>query len=776
MTKNNLFYIIILFLLSFFFLNKMILFNMIPESADLINRIPIDKWAKNYLINSNNMPQWFPNLFSGMPSYGGFIYAPADPIRKFFDFFNFNIGLRYFFHFLIAGIGMFFYLLSINLTRNICLFGSICFSLTPYSFGLINAGHPAKLYAIAFIPFIILFSTKIIESRKIKYILLLSLFTAFQLWTKHVQIVYYTWMLIIFNWLWYVFSSFYIKKKFLKIHFKSFSFLIFSILISIITVANPYYSIYEFHKESTRSTINQMDEDTNQKKWDYTTQWSFHPKESISFLNPYFFGLQNFPTRDINSVSYWGMMPFTQSTHYMGFIVVLLSFVGFFINKLSSFYWSIIISTLLIIIIGFGKFFPLLFWPIYKFAPLFSSFRVPSMIYVLLPFTFAILSTLGLSGIIKYFQSKKEKKINKIIYLMMPFFFVSLFLFLFGRYFIDFLKIGDELNYNQTILNQIKSLRIFLFNKGFLLILFQSIISIFLVWFVKKHFIKINFVVPIFTFILIIDLIIINTEFLNLKNSSSISSQFRPTNEVKFLQKNIDQFRILPLEQFNSNFYSNFNIPSVGGYRPVKLRIYQDLIDSKALNNKNIQNMLNIKYIVTTQQINDPRFALISVNQFNIYENLEVNEKAWFVNNIEVANEKESLKKLLDKKFDSKNHAIIYKENNNVINFLNKGNIELKKYSENEIIFDVNIEGDGFLVLSEIYYGPGWEAFINDQKTNIFRTNHVLRGVFVPSGEHEIIFKTKNNFYLLSNFISYTMFFLLVIISFIFFRPMRVIK
>ena len=75
MKKNDLFYIIILFLLSFFFLNKMILFNMIPESADLINRIPIDNWAKNYLTNFNNMPQWFPNLFSGMPSYGGFILS-----------------------------------------------------------------------------------------------------------------------------------------------------------------------------------------------------------------------------------------------------------------------------------------------------------------------------------------------------------------------------------------------------------------------------------------------------------------------------------------------------------------------------------------------------------------------------------------------------------------------------------------------------------------------------------------------------------------------------
>ena len=155
MKRHNFFYILFLFLLIFFFLNKMILFNMIPESADLISRIPIDNWAKNYKANNQNMPQWFPNLFSGMPSYGGFIYAPADPIRKFFDFFNFSIGFRYFFHFLIASLGMFYYLLSINLSKKISLFGSICFSLTPYSFGLINAGHPAKLYAIVFIPLII---------------------------------------------------------------------------------------------------------------------------------------------------------------------------------------------------------------------------------------------------------------------------------------------------------------------------------------------------------------------------------------------------------------------------------------------------------------------------------------------------------------------------------------------------------------------------------------------------------------------------------------------
>ena len=777
MKRYNFFYILFLFLLIFFFLNKMILFNMIPESADLINRIPIDNWAKNYKVNNQNMPQWFPNLFSGMPSYGGFIYAPADPIRKFFDFFNFNIGLRYFFHFLIASLGMFYYLLSINLSKKISLFGSICFSLTPYSFGLINAGHPAKLYAIAFIPLIILFSTKLIESGKIKYILLLSLFTAFQLWTKHVQIVYYTWMLVVFNWLWFVFSSVFNNKKLYKTYLKSFLFLIFSIIISVTSVANPYYSIYEFHNQSTRSSLNStIESESNQQKWDYTTQWSFHPKELISFINPYFYGLQNFPTRDINSVSYWGMMPFTQSTHYMGFIVMLLTFIGFFINKLTSFYWSIIISTILIFIIGFGKFFPILFWPIYKFAPLFSSFRIPSMIYVLLPFTFSILSSLGLSGIFKYFKSKKEEDFYKILN---PMFFlcgISFFFLLFGTYFTDFLKIGEQLKYDQTLLNQIKELRVSLYNKGFLLIIFQSIVAILLVYLVKKQFLRINLIVPIFIIILILDLIIINNEFFNLKNKSIISSRFRANKEVEFLQKNIAEFRIFPIEQFNSNWYSYFNIPSVGGYRPVKLLYYQDLIDNQALNNKNIQNMLNVKYLVTKQQFVDPTFSLVNVGKFNIYENLDVNQKAWFVDNIELSLEKESLAKILDNNFDSKNTAIIYDKNIDTNKVLKKGEIILSKYSENEIILNVINNGDGFLVLSEIYYSPGWDAFIDGKKINIFRTNHALRGVFVPKGEHEIVFKTKNNFYNLSYLISYSTFLSLIILSFIFFRPMRLIK
>ncbi|MFQ6616862.1 MAG: hypothetical protein ACE5HZ_08900 [Fidelibacterota bacterium] len=134
--------------------------------------------------------------------------------------------------------------------------------------------------------------------------------------------------------------------------------------------------------------------------WDYATQWSFHPKETVSFIYPYFYGLQNYPTRDLKSAAYWGHMPFTQSTHYLGLLTVLLAVLGLTLRKPDWFTLAMIIATVIIIFIGFGKYFPLLFWPLFKFAPLFSKFRIPSMIYLLLPLTVGIVAAKGVDTVI----------------------------------------------------------------------------------------------------------------------------------------------------------------------------------------------------------------------------------------------------------------------------------------------------------------------------------------------------------------------------------------
>ncbi|MBW7952657.1 MAG: YfhO family protein, partial [Chitinophagaceae bacterium] len=46
-----------------------------------------------------------------------------------------------------------------------------------------------------------------------------------------------------------------------------------------------------------------------------------------------------------------------------------------------------------------------------------------------------------------------------------------------------------------------------------------------------------------------------------------------------------------------------------------------------------------------------------------------------------------------------------------------------------------------FAVFSEIYYDKGWNVYIDGKLTPYAKVNYVLRGMPIPAGEHEIVFK-----------------------------------
>lgn len=85
-------------------------------------------------------------------------------------------------------------------------------------------------------------------------------------------------------------------------------------------------------------------------------------------------------------------------------------------------------------------------------------------------------------------------------------------------------------------------------------------------------------------------------------------------------------------------------------------------------------------------------------------------------------------------------------------------------YTPNKVKLEANCEGTCFLVLADRYY-PGWKAFIDGTPTTILPTNAVMRGIVVPGGSHEIVFRYMPAMYVIGLGTSGAAFALLFIVT-----------
>ena len=89
---------IVLIILPLLFLYRMVFFGEIVTTNDELERHPINEWRDTYIEEHDDIPQWYPNLFSGMPSYGGNIYTNGDPTKFIRNNILFNPGLKIWFY------------------------------------------------------------------------------------------------------------------------------------------------------------------------------------------------------------------------------------------------------------------------------------------------------------------------------------------------------------------------------------------------------------------------------------------------------------------------------------------------------------------------------------------------------------------------------------------------------------------------------------------------------------------------------------------------------
>jgi hypothetical protein len=650
-----------------------------------------------------------------------------------------------------GAIGMYIFLIRQKITPLIALFSALSFGLSCHFIGLIEIGHNTKFRAIMYIPWIFMFFDDLRKSRRLMSLGFLSIFMIHQLRQGHFQISYYTYLMMFIYWIVYLIDSIKNKNQREYLHFT----VLFAsaLVITILAVANPYLSIYEYQKETMRGGAAGLD-------YNYATDWSFGIEELLTFLIPGFFGGIG--------LTYWGTMPFTQTFMYMGIIV-------FFLGIFSCIYQfkDIRVKTLTIIcsifiLMSFGKHFPWLSKLLINYLPLFNKFRVPAMILAIVQFAFPVLAAFGISLCIKKIKAN-DVVFNQTILISL---YVAIGLFIIfstnaisSNY--SFEKNGQNLQPN--VLTNLTKQRSTILQHSAQQSLGLLICALAVLWVMIKGFLKKNVAIIILIALTVIDLSLVNKHHLkpeNLKKFTDLYENFEPLKTDILLQEDESIYRILPFDEFQDNRWTYYH-QSIGGYHGAKLKRYNDII-MRCLHseitagipiNWNIINMLNVKYVIFNQrhdltktplQLVEPLERIDRSKTYATYENIDCLPRAWFVKNSEVIKERERIfLKLNDPIFNPKNTAILENE------------IETFGYDENGVIMieekDFHYASwitqnntDALMVVSEIYYPAGWNFYIDNKKVEHFPVNYVLRGLIVPSGNHKIEMKFEPKTYSIS--------------------------
>jgi hypothetical protein len=124
-----------------------------------------------------------------------------------------------------------------------------------------------------------------------------------------------------------------------------------------------------------------------------------------------------------------------------------------------------------------------------------------------------------------------------------------------------------------------------------------------------------------------------------------------------------------------------------------------------------------------------------------VLQNTSALPHAWIVHDVRQMPKEEILNALDTGAVDPRRIALVETEPPAVaVSVQGKDAVSFVAYEPERITMDVSAASAGMLVLSEIYL-PGWNVYLDGDKSEVLPTDYALRGVGVPTGSHRIEFR-----------------------------------
>ncbi|MFH1825347.1 MAG: YfhO family protein [Candidatus Firestonebacteria bacterium] len=688
------------------------------------------------IVNKHQIPYWIPYVFGGMPHQPttGIFY----PTYIFYFLLNFPwndfILFSYVLHIFFAGFFMYLFARAINLSKLSAFIAGVFWMFCGNITTLINAGHLNNVHAIALIPLLFYFIEKGMQKEYFSYFIAGSFVAALQILAFGHQYMVYGVFVVTLYFIYRLKDNF----KYKLILF----FLAFILFIPLIS-ALQFIPAFFYNKFSFRGDVN----------YEFFTSWSYHPAELITFLLPRFFGLME--------STYWGHCSFWLTSEYFGILPLILAFVAVFFlikDKRAIFF---VCLTVLALILSFGKYTPL-YSLLYK-IPIINGFRSPARWLVFFAFSITVLSGIGFDFILNFINKKDKinnlKNFKKFLIIMIVLGVIfSLGWIVFGSNSSDFISSMQKLELikNKFVNQDLTQIGSILYK-----MILDDMFRLVIFFWIGAIFVFLSFYSKIDKYSLIVCLLILHLvdvwtiESLCVKTAPLKQDDIIREEIVDVLKKDNSLYRVYPLgDLYMKNWFITEEIQSIGGYHGLPLKIYTDFTSKAGLNNINVLNLLNVKYLLSNQEINHPNFKLIFDKNVKIYENLLCWPRAYLVNNRTVIKNKESIYKTINAPDFNPLSSVILEEEipYQLDKSVNKpaevnpalfgARVKVVNYIPNKVDIEVNTDNNSMLVLSEVFY-PEWKASLDGQETKIYPAYGLFRAIYVEKGKHNITFFYK---------------------------------
>lgn len=731
--------------------------------SDIMHFIGMSKQQKDFKAENNKETYWTNSAFGGMPTYqSGARYEnhfikDLDRVLRFLP-----RPADYLFLYFIS-----FYILMLVLKVDFkhAALGALAFGFSTYLIIILGVGHNSKAHAIAYMPLVLSGIILTFNKQYIYGFLLTAVAMALEIATNHVQMTYYLLLLVLVLGVVYLIKA--VKETQLVHYFKTVGMLTVAVVIGLLLNATPLLATQEYVKESTRGkteiTINPDRTEKVPTKGldrDYITEYSYGKLEAFNLFIPRFMGGGSYedvgkesatyqffkdqgasPVQALeasrNTPTYWGDQPIVEAPAYVGAVVIFLFVLALFVVKGTVKTW-LVAGAIMSLLLSFGKNLGFLTNFFIDVVPLYDKFRAVSSIQVILELCVPALGILGLQQFFKISDRAVKIKALKNTFVITG--GIALGFFLLKDVFLDFVGVNDGFyrqNYGNEFVDAVIEDRKSMFSadalRSFILV---GLAAVVLYGYAAS---KLNSLKTTLALAILIayDLVSINLNYVNKDNFMPATRVDKPfTANVADLEilKDNSHYRVFDLSEdgrrspARASYFHN----SLGGYHAAKLGRYNDVYNFYVLNNNiNVLNMLNTKYIIIENE----------QNQVFPYQNEEAAGNAWFVENlITLANENTVLLALDSLNFKRK--AVSSQSFDYPLNYEldSTATINLIDHQPNYLKYRSNNTNHGFAVFSEIYYSNGWKAFVDGEEQPIDRVNYILRGLYLPKGEHTIEF------------------------------------